>query len=262
MQDTLNSGNPNLAKPAAQSDPDPDVDSEPRSASTANAPDAGCDRFLDTDGDGLPNWYEKQLLALSPGVTDILPTTPLWGTQVSALQYMTAGANPLRMDADSDGDGITDAREFALNLNPALADSNGNGTKDIDPDTLEDPSYDSDGDGLANGEDAVAWDNRLHFKRTPESRYAVLELGQGYPHFINDRNEVIIHDYQKPTAPPHAAPQGLRLWRALTGVSEPVMLDATKYWTSQSGEFSLPLSLRDFDDNGRRFQVSSGTEVA
>ena len=82
---------------------------------------------------------------MSPGVFDILPSTLLWGTPVSALQYWTAGANPLRMDADSDGDGIPDVRELVLNFNPALADTDGNGTNDIDPVDLDNPDKGTEG---------------------------------------------------------------------------------------------------------------------
>ena len=131
-----------------------DIDSELRPRTTANLPEAGCDEFTDADNDGLPDWYEKQLLALSPGVSDILAGTFLWGTQVTALQYLTAGANPLIVDADTDKDGITDRREFELNLSPRLADSDGNGTNDVDPESLDNPYRDSDGDGASDGYEA------------------------------------------------------------------------------------------------------------
>lgn len=234
-----------------------DIDFELRPRTTANLPEAGCDEFTDTDNDGLPDWYEKQLLALSPGVADILPSTPLWGTGATAMQYLTVGANPLRMDADTDGDGITDAKEFALqreglNFNPVLADTDGNGTKDVDPDVLKDPAYDSDGDGLVNGLDAVPWDKALHFKRVGQSGYAMLDIGPGYPLFINDRNEVIISDSAKPVDGPYAAPQGIRIWSALTRVSRAVIIDDTKWRTSDAPGVSLDSNnVKDFDDKGR-----------
>ena len=56
---------------------------------------------LDTDGDGLPNWYELQLFGTSP------------------------------TDTDSDGDGLSDGVEvFVLDSNPASDDSDGDGFLD------------------------------------------------------------------------------------------------------------------------------------
>lgn len=68
----------------------------------------------DSDGDGLPDWYEE-----------ILGTDP--------------------NTSDSDGDGLSDEIELNLGTDPTLEDTDGNGVKDGDEDT--------DGDGLTNLEE-------------------------------------------------------------------------------------------------------------
>ncbi len=81
-------------------------------------PAAGIDPVADTDGDGLPDKWEK-----------------FYGT------------DPNRNDADEDpdGDGLTNAQEHRMGTNPRSADTNGDGIRDGDS------SADSDGDGLSDG---------------------------------------------------------------------------------------------------------------
>ena len=193
---SLNSAQLSLASQAAESGSVRDLDAESRPLTSANLPETGCDEFLDSDGDGLPDWYEKQILALSPGVADILPETKLWNTPFSASEYLLAGANPLRLDADSDGDGLSDLRELSLKLNPQAADSNGDGTVDIDPAQLLDLTKDSDLDGVLNGDDAFPAQKYLSFPRSPESRYAFIDLGPGAAVAVNASGQVLIgsHD--------------------------------------------------------------------
>ena len=80
---------------------------------------------LDTDGDGLPDAFERLAVGSSPGL------------------------------ADSDGDGVPDGQEYALGTNPGAADTDG----DLLPDGEEvslgtDPvSADSDGDWLEDYEE-------------------------------------------------------------------------------------------------------------
>lgn len=73
------------------------------------------DSTVDSDGDGLPDSYEKLISHSDP----YTPTS-----------------------LDSDGDGLSDAWELANGYNPTKADTDGNGI----PDGYED----KDGDGLAN----------------------------------------------------------------------------------------------------------------
>lgn len=88
------------------------LEQEPITPTPGNA---DTDYALDTDGDGLPDYLEKES-----------------GTDCN---------NP-----DTDGDGLTDGYElFYLGTNPVLADSDKNG--------IPDGQEDSDGDGLSNMEE-------------------------------------------------------------------------------------------------------------
>jgi hypothetical protein len=86
---------------------------------TNQAPEQTCyllgDSTVDSDGDGLPDAYEKLISHSDP----LSPTS-----------------------LDSDSDGLSDAWELAQGYNPTKADTDGNGI----PDGYED----KDGDGLAN----------------------------------------------------------------------------------------------------------------
>jgi subtilisin family serine protease len=81
--------------------------------------------FEDTDGDGLPDWWEEAM-----------------------------GLNPLRAgghngaDGDPDGDGLTNFYEYLAGTNPFDADT--------DHDGINDFNADSDGDGLSNGQEQQA----------------------------------------------------------------------------------------------------------
>lgn len=69
-------------------------------------------------------------------------------------------------DGDEDGDGLTNAEEFALGTNPKLVDRDG-------PDATPD---DFDGDGVPNGADAAPWDSLIDWKASGMDRYAVIEM--------------------------------------------------------------------------------------
>jgi hypothetical protein len=81
--------------------------------------------FEDTDGDGMPDWWEEAV-----------------------------GLNPLRAsgihgaNGDPDGDGLSNYYEFLAGTNPFDPDSNHDGISDFDTD--------SDGDGLSNGQEQQA----------------------------------------------------------------------------------------------------------
>ncbi|HOG49615.1 MAG TPA: S8 family serine peptidase, partial [Lentisphaeria bacterium] len=74
---------------------------------------------VDTDGDGMPDWWET-LYGLDP-------------------------YNPYDADEDLDGDGLTNLYEYLAGTNPTIRDTDGNGISDAN----EDP----DGDGLTNLEE-------------------------------------------------------------------------------------------------------------
>ena len=81
--------------------------------------------FEDTDGDGMPDWWEEAM-----------------------------GLNPLRSGGihgaagDPDGDGLTNYYEYLAGTNPFDADTNHDGINDF--------NADSDGDGLTNGQEQQA----------------------------------------------------------------------------------------------------------
>ena len=81
--------------------------------------------FEDTDGDGMPDWWEEAM-----------------------------GLNPLRSGGihgaagDPDGDGLTNYYEYLAGTNPFDADT--------DHDGINDFNADSDGDGLSNGQEQQA----------------------------------------------------------------------------------------------------------
>ena len=66
-------------------------------------------------------------------------------------------------DVDSDGDGLTDAEEYALGTNPNLADSDGDGLNDFDEVTLgtSPTNSDSDGDGVSDADEVANGTNPL-----------------------------------------------------------------------------------------------------
>jgi hypothetical protein len=86
----------------------------------------------DTDGDGMPDSYEKQYPAfLSP-------------------------TNAADAAKDQDADGLTNLEEYTAKTDPTKADTDGDGLSDTDEvkTTLTDPlSNDSDRDGLKDGEE-------------------------------------------------------------------------------------------------------------
>jgi hypothetical protein len=86
--------------------------------------------FIDTDSDGLPDWWERtwfgDLSATASGNPDSDSRTN--------VQEFHLGTNPTATDPDSDGDGMVDAWETAFGLNP----------------NANDATLDPDGDGQTN----------------------------------------------------------------------------------------------------------------
>lgn len=140
--------------------------------------DIGADEYVDTDGDGLPDWYELEAFDSRTGLDpnadkdgDLLTNLQEYqlGTFVSDDDSdddtmpdgweVTYGFNPLDpSDAylDGDNDGLTNAREYALRTNPRLPDTDDDGMPDkwevdngLNP-LINDANNDEEPDGLVN----------------------------------------------------------------------------------------------------------------
>ena len=75
----------------------------------------------DSDGDGLPDWKEREI-----GTDPYNPDTNGDGIP-DGIEYWS-GLNPASNDVD--GDGLTNAQELAMGTNPFLADTDGDGVPD------------------------------------------------------------------------------------------------------------------------------------
>lgn len=142
--------------------------------------DAEADAFgvIDTDGDGLPTWFERQFTFLNPqDASDAAKDHDTDG--LSNLAEFQGGTSPEL--ADTDGDGVTDGAEVnraAGATNPLLPDTDqdglsdkaetGTGTFVNAADSGSDPlAADSDGDGFADGQEAFHSSNPNSGTSTP-----------------------------------------------------------------------------------------------
>lgn len=114
----------------------------------------GADQYVDSDGDELPDWWEKNY-GLNPLVSDGNSDTDNDG--LSNRQEYSYGTDPQRGDTDNDGlpdkwevennfeplvptdagedtdsDGLTNLREYQSGTNPRNSDSDGDGWSDSD----------------------------------------------------------------------------------------------------------------------------------
>ncbi len=96
-----------------------DIQSEPR----AEAVDYGADEFVDSDGDGLPDWFENRY-GLDP--QDPTDAGTLAANGLSHLESYLQGLNPLvpylNPTDDNDSDGLLNGEEATENTDPEFPD--------------------------------------------------------------------------------------------------------------------------------------------
>lgn len=140
-----------------------DFDGEPRSA--ASEPDIGADVWVDSDGDGMPDWWEHAYF----GEADALPGADPDNDDFTNLQEYIQGTDPLTPSTitgtpwttDTDGDGLSDALEsWWYATAPDNWDTDGDTLADgweasvgLSPVIADDPDADPDDDGLSNAEE-------------------------------------------------------------------------------------------------------------
>ena len=132
-----------------------DIDGEARGGSV----DMGCDEFIDTDGDTLPDWWEAAY-GFDPDASNSPAANPD-GDELSNLQEYVAATDPLTASGDTDGDGLSDDAEAYYWTDPDYWDSDddlmGDGwevTYGLDPATSNDASTNSDADAWTDIEEA------------------------------------------------------------------------------------------------------------
>lgn len=130
----------------------------------ADGPDAVVPPPLDTDGDGLPDWFERKYAG--PTMNYLVAGTPSQATlngdtdSLTNLQEYQRGTNPSL--ADTDGDGLDDGQEVARNTDPLVKDTDGDGLTDgqeVNTYLTNPLSQDTDGDGYSDIQEVNAGSN-------------------------------------------------------------------------------------------------------
>ena len=130
------------------------------------------DSILDSDGDGMPDWFEV-MNKLRPNFNDAALDPD--GEGLSNLNEFTRGTDSNK--ADTDGDGLSDAVETNTGIylsatntgsNPLMADTDGDGLNDgaevtALPAALNPNLADSDGDGRSDGNELAQHRDPLGF---------------------------------------------------------------------------------------------------
>ena len=163
-------GNPDTDGDGALDGAEAAFASDPTDPGSFPVVQAGPDEGLDTDGDGLSDYHETEILGSDPNAVDtdddglsdydevmVHGTTPVEADvdqdSLDDAGEVTVGANPY--EADTDGDGAPDGAEAAFGsdpTNPGSFPSVQAGPEGNGPDGL-----DTDGDGLWDGEETEVY---------------------------------------------------------------------------------------------------------
>lgn len=186
-----------------------DIDGETRPAAAAGqfTLSRGCDHFLDTDTDTLPDWFEKlgidySTLDTITGLSHLHPLTTALAQPTAnptnnpdadvytIARELNSGGRPDMTESqftgrDSDGDGLSDVSEAG---DPALNWSNSDVNQDgvLDGWAIRhfgvlnfDSTSDDDGDGLTNGQEAVLGLNPIGYDTDGDGVPDAWELASG-----------------------------------------------------------------------------------
>ncbi len=184
--------------------------------------------------------------------------------------------NLTNSDADDDGDGLNNSREYALQTDPKKADTDNDGildSIDADPKVPATSKTDSDGDGIFDLEDAVPNDAEINWKKTAESQYVWIEQvihddSIGEPIAINKLGQILFG-----ISAPSAENQSRVLWSSksqqwinLPTVGTMPIQSPQKFILEMdigSEEFELESEYyQDINDEGKVFGISNGGALA